>query len=95
MKVRESSVVFSTRGQVVIPRHIRKAFGIEEGTRAVVESRDDGTIVLRPVTAMAIRKGFGIFKRVPGDQPMSEWRAEYKKEEKQLEEAKLERHMRS
>lgn len=84
-------MVFSTRGQVVIPRRIRKELEIEEGTRAVVETTEDGTIVLRPVTAMAIRKGFGIFKRQPGDKPMSEWWAEHKKEEKQLEEAKIER----
>jgi len=94
MKIKEASVVFSTRGQVVIPRRIRKDLGIEEGTRAVVESSGDGVIILRPVTAAAVRRGYGIFKRKAGDKPMSEWWAEYKKEEIAREEAKCERHIR-
>ena len=32
------SVYFSVKGQVVIPRRLRKEFEIEEGTRAYVES---------------------------------------------------------
>ena len=94
MKVKEATAVFSTRGQLVIPQYIRKEFGIEEGTKAVIEGRDDGTIVVKPVTAAAIRKGFGIIKRKPGEKPFSEWWAEYKKEERALEDAKLERCLR-
>jgi AbrB family looped-hinge helix DNA binding protein len=36
------SVYFSVRGQVVIPRRLRKEFEIEEGTRAYVESTPEG-----------------------------------------------------
>jgi len=69
MKVKESSVVFSTRGQVVIPRHIRKEFGIEEGTRAVVVS-ENGEIILRPITREYIRSFRGILKTKPGEKSM-------------------------
>ena len=44
------TVSFSVKGQVVIPRRLRKEFGIEEGTRALVYQEDDH-IVLRPMTA--------------------------------------------
>ncbi len=44
------SVTFSVKGQVVIPRRLRKELGIEEGTRALVYQEADH-IVLRPMTA--------------------------------------------
>ena len=61
------SVYFSTKGQVVIPRRLRKEFQIEEGTRAYVEATPDG-ILIRPVTQKLIRglrgslKGKGVLK---------------------------------
>ena len=61
MKVKESMAVFSTRGQLVIPRAVRKEFGIEDGTRVTVKVEND-TIVLRPVTARYIRGSFGRLK---------------------------------
>jgi len=61
MKSKESMAVFSTRGQLVIPRHMRKEFGISEGTRVAV-SVEDEAIVLRPVTARYIRGSFGLLK---------------------------------
>ncbi len=91
MKLKESSVVFSTRGQVVIPRPMRKDFGIEEGTRAVVTETPEG-ILLKPVTRHTIARLHGILKRKPGDKPFGEWWAEHKRGEKVLEEAKYARH---
>ncbi len=61
------TVFFSTKGQVVIPRRLRKEFGIEDGTRAVVY-REGDRIVLKPMTLAHYRamrgslKGTGAFK---------------------------------
>ena len=66
------SVYFSTKGQVVIPRRLRKEFEIEEGTRAYVEGTPEG-ILIKPVTAKFIRglrgslKGKGVLKAMMAD----------------------------
>ena len=90
MKVKESSVVFSTRGQVVIPRHIRKAFGIEEGTRAVVAS-ENGAIVLKPITREYIRSFRGILKSKPGGKSATEELLEERDADLLREESKFEK----
>jgi AbrB family looped-hinge helix DNA binding protein len=69
MKSAESSemVAFSSKGQVIIPRKLRKEFEIEEGTRAYVLSVPEG-ILIKPVTPKYIRslrgslKGKGVLK---------------------------------
>lgn len=85
------TVWFTTKGQVVIPLRFRKLFDIEDGTRAIVMATRDG-ILLKPVTAALIKRGRGIAKRKPDDRPFAQWWAEYKAEEKALEEAKYARH---
>lgn len=80
-------VRFSVRGQVVIPRRLRKEFEIEEGTRAQVYA-ENGAIVIKPITAKQIRSLRGILKRKPGERPFGKRWAEYKAEEKALEDAK-------
>lgn len=85
------TVRFTTKGQVVIPRRLRKLFHIEDGTRAVVAATDEG-ILLKPVTAALIKRGRGIARRKPDDKPSDQWWAEYKAEEKAREEAKYARH---
>jgi AbrB family looped-hinge helix DNA binding protein len=85
-----SAVWFTTKGQVVIPLRLRKQFHIEEGTKAIVEATPDG-ILLRPVTAVTIRRLRGILKRKPGEKPFAEQMAEHKREEKEMEEAKYAR----
>ena len=79
------SVYFSVKGQVVIPRRLRKEFEIEAGTKATVVGTPEG-ILLKPVTAMLIKRGRGIIKRKPGDKPLAEAWAEHKRQEKELEE---------
>jgi len=74
MKVagKAESVYFSIKGQVVIPRRLRKEFEIEEGTRAYVESTPEG-ILIKPVTTKFIRslrgslKGKGVMKAMMED----------------------------
>ena len=85
------SVWFTTKGQVVIPAWLRKQFHIEDGTKAIVQATPEG-ILLKPVTAAMIERGFGSLKRKPGDKPFAEEWAEHKREEEELEEAKYARH---
>lgn len=69
---RAESVYFSIKGQVVIPRRLRKEFEIEEGTRAYVEATPEG-ILIKPVTGKFIRslrgslKGKGVLKAMMQD----------------------------
>ncbi|HUI07994.1 MAG TPA: AbrB/MazE/SpoVT family DNA-binding domain-containing protein [Verrucomicrobiae bacterium] len=84
------TIYFTVKGQVVIPRWLRKEFDIEEGTRAIVQATPEG-ILLKPVTRARIRRLRGILKRKPGEKPFAQEWAEYKAEEKALEEAKYAR----
>lgn len=58
---RNDAVFFSVKGQVVIPRWLRKEFEIEEGTRALVYPEGDH-IALKPVTPKYIRSLRGSLK---------------------------------
>jgi AbrB family looped-hinge helix DNA binding protein len=89
-----SAVWFTTKGQVVIPLRLRKQFHIEQGTKAMVEATADG-ILLKPVTAVSVRRLRGILKRKPGEKPFAAEMAEHKREEKELEAAKYARSTRS
>ncbi len=84
------TVSFTIKGQVVIPRRIRREFEIENGTKAVVQATPEG-ILLKPITGAAIKRARGILKRKAGEKPFRQWWADYKKEEKALEEAKYAR----
>ena len=92
--VERNAVWFTTKGQVVIPAWLRRQYMIENGTKAMVEAVPEG-ILLKPVTAVAIRRLHGILKRKPGDKPFAEEWAEYKREERELEDAKYARCTRS
>lgn len=91
MRVIEETATFSTRGQIVIPRRLRKELGIEEGTKALVCEVPEG-ILLRPITRKTIGRLHGILKHKPGDKTFAEEWAEHKREEGALEEAKYARH---
>ncbi len=66
------TIVFTVKGQVVIPRWLRKEFEIDEGTRAQVYAEGDH-IVLRPITQKYLRtlrgslKGSGVLKALMDD----------------------------
>ena len=44
------TITFSAKGQVVVPRWLRREFEIEEDTRALIYQEDD-SIVIKPMTA--------------------------------------------
>jgi AbrB family looped-hinge helix DNA binding protein len=74
MKAMALMTTFSTRGQIVVPRRIRREMGIEEGTRVGVSIEDDA-IVLRPITERAIGASFGRLKGKPALAMLAEDRA--------------------
>ena len=82
-----NTVRFMRRGQIVIPRWVRREFAIEDGARAIVSATPEG-ILLRPITAVTIRRLRGILKRKPDDKPLAQAWAEHKRDEKDLEERK-------
>jgi len=69
---RSDTIHFTVKGQVVIPRWLRKEFDIEEGTRALVYQEGDA-IVLKPITPRHIKnlrgslKGAGVLKALMDD----------------------------
>lgn len=72
MATKSDTVYFSVKGQVVIPRWLRREFEIEEGTRAYVQSTPQG-ILIKPVTRTYIKslrgslKGRGVLKALLED----------------------------
>jgi AbrB family looped-hinge helix DNA binding protein len=88
------TIWFTTKGQVVIPRHLRKEFHIEEGTRAVVMSTPEG-ILIKPVTRHAINRLRGILKRKPGEKSFAQEWTDHKREELEIEERKYGRSTRA
>ena len=69
---RTDTIYFTVKGQVVIPRWLRKEFEIEEGTRALVYQEGD-RIVLKPLTPQHIKrlrgslKGTGVLQALLAD----------------------------
>lgn len=78
------TVWFSPKGQVLIPRRMRKALHIEEGTRAIATITPEG-LLLKPVSKWSIDRGFGILKRKAGGKSFAEEWAEHKRGERELE----------
>jgi AbrB family looped-hinge helix DNA binding protein len=70
------TVMFTVKGQIVIPRWLRKDFEINEGTRAVVYKHTDH-IVLKPLTAQHYRRLRGSLK---GTKAMDVFMSERKRE---------------
>lgn len=85
------TVRFTTKGQVVIPKRLRKLFLIEDGTRAIVSATEDG-IFLKPMSAVMIERGFGLLRCKSGGTPLAEEWAEHTREELVKEEEKHVRH---
>ena len=77
--LKADTVNFGTKGQVVIPRRLRREFEIEEGTKATVVATPDG-ILLKPITRAYIKSLRGKYKHLP----LMETLKEMKREEKEL-----------
>ena len=58
-------VTFSVKGQIVVPGWLRREFGIERGTKALVY-RDGEGIVLKPLTLQRYRTMRGSLKGTGG-----------------------------
>jgi len=61
MATKVDTVKFTSKGQIVIPNWIRKNFGIEEGTKAIVSISSEG-VLLRPITKKTIASLQGILR---------------------------------
>jgi len=70
------TVYFSIKGQVVIPRRLRREFEIEDGTKATVVATPEG-ILLKPITRTYIKSLRGSLK---GTKAMEVFQAERKRE---------------
>jgi AbrB family looped-hinge helix DNA binding protein len=66
------TVTFSVKGQVVIPRWLRRELDIQEGTRAIVTATPQG-ILIKPITPAYLKglrgslKGKGAMKALLDD----------------------------
>jgi AbrB family looped-hinge helix DNA binding protein len=69
------TVSFTVKGQVVIPRKIRREFEIEEGTQAIVQTIPEG-ILLKPITGKYIRSLRGKYKHLDLMKALTESRKE-------------------
>jgi AbrB family looped-hinge helix DNA binding protein len=84
------SSVLTTKGQIVIPKAIREKYKLKPGTKLIFKETDSG-LMLQPVDASFIKSLKGIAKS-NDPRPMKIWWAEYKKEERELEDRKLNLH---
>lgn len=73
--IKPETVSFTVKGQVVIPRRIRREFEIEEGTRAIVQTTADG-ILLKPITGKYITSLRGKYKHLDLMKGLAESRKE-------------------
>ena len=84
--VTESAYVTS-KGQLVVPSHIRRRYGIKPGTRINFVEEGD-RIIFQPVTREYIDSFCGVFKQKPGEKSvvqelLEERRAEKEKEDRE------------
>lgn len=66
----------SVKGQVVIPKEVRKALGLRPGTKLIVEAEED-RIVLRPAHNQAGTRLYGKFR---GADFLADLRKEHRRE---------------
>lgn len=68
-----SSVVLSSKGQVVLPVEIRRRLGITAGTRLEVQEEADGVrlVVTKPTVLAKIETGAGMLRAESRGKPRS------------------------
>ena len=63
--MRSYPTVISSKGQVVIPAELREEYGLDKGTPATW-TKEEGRLVLTPMTERRIREIRGALKPSPG-----------------------------
>ena len=84
------SSILTTKGQIVIPKAIREKYKLKPGSKLIFKETETG-LMLQPVDASFINSLRGIAKS-NDPRPMKIWWKEYKDQEKELEERKLNLH---
>ncbi|MBI2729561.1 MAG: AbrB/MazE/SpoVT family DNA-binding domain-containing protein [Sphingobacteriales bacterium] len=80
--------ILTSKGQLLIPRRLRKKYGIEAGVKVIFEETDAG-VVIRPINEDYFKTFRGILSAT--GKLKAEMRA-WKEEEKKLEDRKLNLH---
>lgn len=80
--------VLTSKGQLLIPRRLRKKYGIEAGIKVIFEETEGG-VVIRPVNEQYFKAFRGILSSTG---KLKEEIKALKAEEKKLEESKLNLH---
>jgi antitoxin PrlF len=63
------TATLTTKGQVTIPKEVRRHLGVDTGDRLSFVVQEDGTVVVKPITRH-VRELAGLLKRA-GRQPVS------------------------
>lgn len=79
--------VLTTKGQLLIPKRIRNKYGIKSGVKIAFIETPEG-VVIKPMDAAYFESFAGLFK---DSLPSSEEYLKWKKEEKKLEDDKMNR----
>ena len=86
-RITMNTAYVTSKGQLVVPSHIRRRFGIKPGTRVNFVEEGD-RIIFQPVTREYISSFRGIFKLKPGEKSivqelLDDRRAEKEKEDRE------------
>jgi antitoxin PrlF len=63
------TATLTTKGQVTIPKEVRRHLGVDTGDRLSFVVQEDGTVIVKPITRH-VRELAGLLKRA-GQQPVS------------------------
>jgi AbrB family looped-hinge helix DNA binding protein len=80
--------VLTSKGQLLIPKRLRKKYGIETGVKVIFEETESG-VVIRPINEQYFKSFRGLLS---SSGKLKEEVKAYKNEEKKLEEQKLNLH---
>lgn len=63
------NIIFSSKGQVVVPAELRERLGLKKGTRATWRE-ERGRLILTPLTPQRLQELRGCLKPAPGEPTM-------------------------
>jgi AbrB family looped-hinge helix DNA binding protein len=79
--MKEISATFTSKGQLVIPAHLRRKHGIEAGTRVKFLEDQFGRIILQPITEEYVDRVMGCLES--GPDMLTNWEKEHESEGEQ------------